>query len=108
MCFNFQLSSCGAHLFFFAIIAFNGGSQMTISNTDDGITVAKVILNTIICICTSGLTGLFYERFIVERSPNGWKYGDALAGSFVGMVCSIAVKIIHNSQITSNTNEYHI
>lgn len=89
MCFIFQFSSIGAHLFFFGIIAFNGGSQMTISHTDDGITVAKVILNTIICICTSGVTGLFYERFVVERSANGWKYGDALAGSFVGMVGSL-------------------
>ena len=59
---------------------------MAISNTDDGITVAKIILNTIICICTSSLTGLFYERFLVERSANGWNHNNAIAGSFVGMV----------------------
>ena len=83
---NCKFSSFGAHLFFLGIIAFNGGSQTSISNPGDEIIVAKVILNTIICIATSGLTGLFYERFIVEKSANGWKYGDALAGSFVGMV----------------------
>ena len=61
---------------------------MSISNPGDGVTVAKIILNTVIAIASAGLTGLFYDRFFVQRSANGWNYNNALAGSFVGMVIS--------------------
>ena len=45
---------------------------MSISNPGDGVTVAKIILNTVIAIASAGLTGLFYDRFFVQRSANGW------------------------------------
>jgi len=96
----------GAFIFFFGIIAFNAGSQLTISNPGDGSAVGKIILNTVICTVACCLTGIYkkipqqnlllkylsiylgllHQRYIVERSEQGWNFASALNGSFVGMV----------------------
>lgn len=59
---------------------------MSISNPVDAVAVGKIIMNTVICIASCGLTGLLFQRFVIERSANGWSYHSALAGSFTGMV----------------------
>ena len=59
---------------------------MSISHEVDAVAVGKIIMNTIICVASCAITGLLFERFIIERSANGWNYNSALAGSFVGMV----------------------
>ena len=73
-------------MFIFSIFAFNAGSQMSISHEVDAVAVGKIIMNTVICVASCAITGLLFERFVMQRSANGWNYNGALAGSFVGMV----------------------
>lgn len=76
----------GAFVFLFGMIAFNAGSQGSISQSGDGLIVAHVTINTLICPMTSAVTGLIYHRFIVDRSKKSWNYSSCVNGSFVGMV----------------------
>jgi hypothetical protein len=59
---------------------------MSISHEIDAVAVGKIIMNTTICIAACAVTGLLFERFVIQRSANSWNYNGALAGSFVGMV----------------------
>jgi hypothetical protein len=76
----------GAFIFLFGMIAFNAGSQGSISQSGDGPIIAQVTINTLICAMTSAVTGLIYHRFIVDRSKKNWNYSSCVNGSFVGMV----------------------
>jgi Amt family ammonium transporter len=68
------------------MLAFNTGSNGSITNPGDGIVVAKVAVNTIICVMASSVTAIVFQRFFIERSNNGWNFEVGLNGSFVGMV----------------------
>jgi len=70
----YQLITFGSHLFIFSIFAFNTESQMSISHEVEAVAVGKIIMNTIICVASCAITGLLFERFIIERSANGWNY----------------------------------
>ena len=77
----------GAFIFLFGMIAFNAGSQGSISQPGDGFVIAKVAINTLICAMTSAATALIYQRFIVvDRLKKNWNYTSGINGSFVGMV----------------------
>lgn len=68
------------------MIAFNTGSQGSISQPGDGTQIAKVTINTMICAMTSATSGLIYHRFVVDRSTGYWNSSSGINGSFVGMV----------------------
>ena len=76
----------GTFIFLFGMIAFNAGSQGSISQPGDGFVIAKVSINTLICAMTSAATALIYQRFIVDRLKKNWNYTSGINGSFVGMV----------------------
>ena len=68
------------------MIAFNGGSQGSISRPEDGNAIGKVILNSVVCVGASTVTALLFHRFAIERTKEGWDFDNGLNGSFVGMV----------------------
>ena len=84
--FFLQQMILGAFIFLFGMIAFNAGSQGSISQPGDGLIIAKVTINTLICAMTSAATGLIYYRFIVNKSTKSWNYTSGINGSIVGMV----------------------
>ena len=68
------------------MLAFNTGSHGSITNEGDGIAVAKVAVNTLICVMASSVTAIVFQRFVIERSNSGWNFEVGLNGSFIGMV----------------------
>jgi hypothetical protein len=48
--------------------------------------VAKVAVNTLICVMASSVTAIVFQRFVIERSNSGWNFEVGLNGSFIGMV----------------------
>ena len=68
------------------MIAFNAGSRGSITNPGDGSAIAKVVINTILCVAASTTTTLIFHRFVVERTSSGWDFDVGLNGSFIGMV----------------------
>ena len=68
------------------MIAFNAGSQGSISNKSDLEAVEKVLVNTMVCVTASTVTSLLFRRFVTSRLSNGWDIDNGMNGSFVGMV----------------------
>ena len=78
----------GAYISLFGVIAFNCGSNLTISKTHDGAIVSKVAINTLICTSSATATALLYQRFLTAsgRALKNWNFANMLGGSFAGMV----------------------
>lgn len=70
------------------MVAFNAGSQGSISNRGDGMVVAEVTINTLVCAMAGALTGLLYHHFVLAAHLKNWSFASAINGSFVGMVRS--------------------
>ena len=56
------LAGLGGFILIFGFLAFNGGSQTTISNPGDGGVVALAIVNTILGASTGGMSVLFLTK----------------------------------------------
>ena len=56
------LAGLGGFILIFGFLAFNGGSQTTISNEGDGGVVALAIVNTILGASTGGMSVLFLTK----------------------------------------------
>ena len=56
------LAGLGGFILLFGFLAFNGGSQLTITNGGDADVVGSAIVNTILGGCSGGLTVLFINR----------------------------------------------
>lgn len=76
----------GAYIFILGMIAFNAGSQGTISEENDGSTMVKVALNMMVCVTGSTLTALLYHRYYTDPHVRTWDLENGLNGSIVGMV----------------------
>jgi len=76
------LAGLGGFILLFGFLAFNGGSQLTISNEGDAGAIGVVIVNTIIGGCGGGLVALFIQRFTTGK----WSYLVTLNGALTGMV----------------------
>ncbi|XP_057367772.1 putative ammonium transporter 1 [Daphnia carinata] len=87
---SFPQMVLGAFIFLVGMVAFNAGSQGSISQPGDGLMIAKVTINTLISAATSAVTGLIYHRFVVNRYTRYWDPASAINGSFVGMVAICA------------------
>ncbi|KAI9562766.1 hypothetical protein GHT06_010220 [Daphnia sinensis] len=81
-------AALGAFIFLFGAIAFNAGSNLTISNVKDGQVISLVCLNTLICVAAATATSLIYQRYCTAsgRALNNWNFINMLNGSFTGMV----------------------
>jgi Amt family ammonium transporter len=82
------LAGLGGFLLLFGFLAFNGGSQLAISNEGDAEAVGLVIVNTIIGGCGGGLMALFNSRCF--SSEHKWSYLTTLNGALAGMVAQCA------------------
>ena len=77
------LAGLGGFILIFGFLAFNGGSQGSISNEGDGDTVALAIVNTILGASTGGLAVLFINKFLFKKP---WSFLNTLNGALTGMV----------------------
>lgn len=64
------MAALGGFILMFGFFAFNGGSQFTISGTDDGYAVAKAVVNTMISGSAAGVTTILLHRIIHATSRN--------------------------------------
>ena len=74
----------GSFIYFLGILAFNVGSQESVSQPGDGDAIGLIILNTILCSASSAIFSLIYHRFLAE--PKCWDLVSGISGSFIGMV----------------------
>ena len=83
------LAGLGGFILIFGFLAFNGGSQGSISAADDGSVVALAIVNTILGASTGGLAVLFINKFLFSQP---WSFLMTLNGALAGMVALCAGK----------------
>jgi len=81
------LAGLGGFILIFGFLAFNGGSQGSISNEGDGDIVALAIVNTILGASTGGLAVLFINKFLFSKP---WSFLNTLNGALTGMVSMCA------------------
>ena len=81
------LAGLGGFILIFGFLAFNGGSQGSISNPGDGDVVALAIVNTILGASTGGLAVLFINKFMFKKP---WSFLMTLNGALAGMVALCA------------------
>jgi len=81
------LAALGGFILIFGFLAFNGGSQASISQPGDGGVVGLAIVNTVLGACSGGLSVLFFNRFIMK---NPWSFLMTLNGALAGMVAMCA------------------
>merc|ERR1719499_2857575 len=79
------LAGLGGFILIFGFLAFNGGSQTTISNPGDGGVVALAIVNTILGASTGGMSVLFLTKFVWNKTGK-WSFLMTLNGALAGMV----------------------
>jgi len=77
------LAGLGGFILLFGFLAFNGGSQLAMSNPGDTAAVARAIVNTILGACGAGLSVLILIRVITGIN---WSYLMTLNGALAGMV----------------------
>lgn len=82
----------GAFIFLFGAIAFNTGSNLTVSNAKDGRVISLVCLNTLICVAAATSASLLHQRYCTAsgRSLRNWNFINMLNGSFTGMASFLA------------------
>ncbi|KAK3861884.1 hypothetical protein Pcinc_032195 [Petrolisthes cinctipes] len=84
------LAALGGFILLFGFLAFNGGSQASISQPGDAGAVARAIVNTVISGSFSGITSLIVYRTGVCGVSNTWSFLMALNGALAGMVAICA------------------
>lgn len=80
------LAGLGGFILIFGFLAFNGGSQASISSAGDGAVVGLAIVNTILGGCAGGLCVLFFNRL----QGSHWSFLMTLNGALAGMVALCA------------------
>jgi len=83
------LAGLGGFILIFGFLAFNGGSQTTITSPGDGGVVALAIVNTILGAATGGITVLVYVKFLLSGTRK-WSFLMTLNGGLAGMVAMCA------------------
>ena len=80
------LMCLGGIILFFGFFAFNGGSQLAISNDGDGEVVAKAILNTILSGYGGGIVAIILSKLISKK----FSLLQCINGTLTGMVAICA------------------
>lgn len=81
------LAALGGFILLFGFLAFNGGSQLSITKEGDSDKIGLAIVNTIIGGCGGGLTVLFTNKLFFGQK---WSYLLTLNGALAGMVSQCA------------------
>jgi len=93
---SITITALGAFILYIGFMAFNGGSQLAISNPGDGAAVSKSIVNTILGGSVGGMVamGVFRMNFDVRCGPGGkpafWSCLMTINGGLAGMVALCA------------------
>ncbi|WAR02373.1 AMT1-like protein [Mya arenaria] len=78
------IAALGGFILFFGFLAFNGGSQLAISNEGDGAAVSLAVVNTIISASFAAFSSL-----VINRSPlfgnKSWSLLITINGALTGM-----------------------
>lgn len=82
------IAALGGFILFFGFLAFNGGSQLTISNAGDGAAVAISVVNTIISASFAAFSSLIINRLHIFG--NTWSLLVTINGALTGMVAACA------------------
>lgn len=82
--FDMQIAALGGFILFFGFLAFNGGSQLTISNSGDGEALARAVVNTVISGSFAAFMSLILNRLRVFG--NTWSLLVTINGALTGMV----------------------
>ncbi|XP_021342612.1 putative ammonium transporter 1 isoform X2 [Mizuhopecten yessoensis] len=82
------IAALGGFILFFGFLAFNGGSQLAISNAGDGEAVALSIVNTIISASFAAFGSLLINR--IPGMGNSWSLLVTINGALTGMVSACA------------------
>ncbi|XP_063591949.1 putative ammonium transporter 1 [Penaeus indicus] len=80
------LAALGGFILLFGFLAFNGGSQASISQEGDAAAVAKSVVNTVISGCSAGIVVLLLYRSGLCGRTHAWSFLMALNGALCGMV----------------------
>lgn len=83
----FQIAALGGFILFFGFLAFNGGSQLTITNPGDGAAVSLAVVNTIISASFAAFMTLGLNR--MKFLGNSWSLLETINGALAGMVCIV-------------------
>ncbi|VDI12626.1 ammonium transporter, Amt family [Mytilus galloprovincialis] len=82
------IAALGGFVLFFGFLAFNGGSQLTISSEGDGAAVAVSVVNTIISASFAAFGSLIINRLHIFG--NTWSLLVTINGALTGMVAACA------------------
>ncbi|KAJ8305891.1 hypothetical protein KUTeg_016436 [Tegillarca granosa] len=82
------IAALGGFILFFGFLAFNGGSQLSISNAGDAAAVAISIVNTIIAGSFAAFGTLIINR--LKFLGNSWSLLATINGALTGMVAACA------------------
>ncbi|XP_046841793.1 putative ammonium transporter 1 [Xenia sp. Carnegie-2017] len=78
--------SLGGFILFFGFLAFNGGSQLTISYSGDASVVALAIVNTILSGAGGAVTTMLMKRIATGLFDGHWSLLTTINGGLSGMV----------------------
>ncbi|XP_055343983.1 putative ammonium transporter 1 isoform X2 [Paramacrobiotus metropolitanus] len=83
---NLPFTALGALILFFGFLAFNAGSQKSISQPGDGAIVGRAVVNTVVAACSGG----WALTFLVKIKEKRWSLMQGLNGALAGMVAICA------------------
>ncbi|CAL1540120.1 unnamed protein product [Lymnaea stagnalis] len=81
-------AALGGFILIFGFMAFNGGSQLTISHPGDGAAISLAIVNTVISGSTAAWTSLIIHKIGIKGKH--WSLLNTLNGALAGMVAICA------------------
>ncbi|KAK3101388.1 hypothetical protein FSP39_003194 [Pinctada imbricata] len=82
------IAALGGFILFFGFLAFNGGSQLSITNKGDGAAVALSVVNTIISASFAAFGSLIINR--LNFLGSSWSLLATINGALTGMVAACA------------------
>ena len=102
----FQIAALGGFILFFGFLAFNGGSQITISNDGDGAAVSRAVVNTVISGSFAAFSSMLINRINFFGSAR-WSLLITINGALTGMVRMMScISIFTRSSFQTQKHTY--
>jgi len=81
-----QVAALGGFILFVGFLAFNGGSQLSISKKGDGVIVAMAVMNTVIGGSAGALTAMCVHKSVdaVRQQSHYWSLLVTINGGLAG------------------------
>jgi len=88
---SITITALGAFVLYIGFMAFNGGSQLSISSPGDGAAVSKAIVNTILGGAVGGMTTMAFHKYSSGSKQQAfWSCLMTINGGLAGMVALCA------------------